>query len=130
MYENLEQLVMQQRSRDSERLRCFEKMQVRLDQKDDIEMFTLIQAVGLVEALQQEVVTTCHSKQSVFSFRLVQALQDLDVDVRILKLLLKGSEMQSDHGRLTPEVIQTSDEIRKEALMLLKEVIERRMTCR
>jgi len=130
MYENLERLIMQQRYQNLERLKCFEKMEVNLNQKDDIEMFTLIQAVGLVEALQREVLTTCHSKQSVFSFRLVQALQELSVDPKILGLLLKGSEMQSDHGRLTPEVIQTSDEIREEALVLLKGVIGRRMTCR
>lgn len=130
MHEELERLMMQQRYQSLERLRCFEKMEVRLDQKDDIEMFTLIQALGLVEALQREVVTTCHSKQSVFSFRLVQALQGIHVDPKILGLLLKGSGMQSDNGRLTPEVIQTSNEIREEALVLLKGVIERRTTCR
>ncbi len=130
MHEELERLIMQQRYQNLERLKCFEKMMVRLDQKDDIEMFTLIQALGLVDALQQEVVTTAHSKQSVFSFRLIQALQELQVDPKILGLLLKGSGMQSDCGRLTPEVIQTSSEIREEALELLRGVIERRKTCR
>ena len=88
MHEELERLIMQQRYQNLERLKCFEKMMVRLDQKDDIEMFTLIQALGLVDALQQEVVTTAHSKQSVFSFRLIQALQELQVDPKILGLLL------------------------------------------
>lgn len=130
MHEELERMIMQNRYQALERLKCFEKLSVRMDQKDDIEMFALIQAIGLTEGILRQVLNTCHSKQSVFSVRLVQVLQEAHVDPRILNLLLKGSSMQTERGPLSPEVIQTSNEIREEALVLLKDVVSRRRTCR
>ena len=72
----------------------YDLMEIRIQDREEIEIFVLTQALGLLELLERRVMVTAQTKNSVFSEGFQNALVRVGADPQIINLLGFAGELQ------------------------------------
>ena len=96
-------------------------LQIRIQDKFEIEIFVLTQALGLLELLIQRRILTSQCKKSVLSFSTEVALRELRASNDVIDVISRAAQMQGTILSVTDEVVEQSKELKEKTLRLLEE---------
>ena len=102
--------------------------QIRIQDKNEIEIFVLTQALGLLELLIQRRILTSQCKKSVLSFSTEVALRELRASNDVIDVISRAAQMQGTILSVTDEVVEQSKELKEKTLRLLEERLSQEQT--
>lgn len=103
-------------------------LQIRIQDKIEIEIFVLTQALGLLELLIQRRILTSQCKKSVLSFSTEVALRELRASNDVIDVISRAAQMQGTILSVTDEVVEQSKELKEKTLRLLEERLSQEQT--
>lgn len=103
-------------------------LQIRIQDKIEIEIFVLTQALGLLELLIQRKILTSQCKKSVLSFSTEVALRELRASNDVIDVISRAAQMQGTILSVTDEVVEQSKELKEKTLRLLEERLSQEQT--
>ena len=103
-------------------------LQIRIQNKIEIEIFVLTQALGLLELLIQRRILTSQCKKSVLSFSTEVALRELRASNDVIDVISRAAQMQGTILSVTDEVVEQSKELKEKTLRLLEERLSQEQT--
>ena len=103
-------------------------LQIRFQDKIEIEIFVLTQALGLLELLIQRRILTSQCKKSVLSFSTEVALRELRASNDVIDVISRAAQMQGTILSVTDEVVEQSKELKEKTLRLLEERLSQEQT--
>ena len=103
-------------------------LQIRIQDKIEIEIFVLTQALGLLELLIQRRILTSQCKKSVLSFSTEVALRELRASNDVIDVISRAAQMQGPILSVTDEVVEQSKELKEKTLRLLEERLSQEQT--
>ena len=96
-------------------------LQIRVQDMNEIEIFVLTQALGLLELLIHRVILTSQCKKSVLSGGTKMALMELQASEEVISVISRSAKMQGTVLEVTDEVVEQAKELKEETIKLLAE---------
>ncbi|MBQ4576779.1 MAG: hypothetical protein IJB07_03520 [Firmicutes bacterium] len=96
-------------------------LQIRVQDMNEIEIFVLTQALGLLELLIHRVILTSQCKKSVLSGGTKMALMELQASEEVISVISRSARMQGTVLEVTDEVVEQAKELKEETIKLLAE---------
>ena len=96
-------------------------LQIRIQDKNEIEIFVLTQALGLLELLIHKVILTSQCKKSVLSGGTKAALMELQASQEVVTLISRCAKLQGEILSVPDEIVEEAVDLKREAIQLLEE---------
>ncbi|MBO5666700.1 MAG: hypothetical protein J6S45_04570 [Firmicutes bacterium] len=96
-------------------------LQIRIQDKNEIEIFVLTQALGLLELLIQKVILTSQCKKSVLSGGTKIAMLELQASEEVIDVISRSAKLQGTLLEVTDEVVEEAKELKEITIRLLAE---------
>lgn len=99
--------------------------------KEDLEKVILINAIGLVEALNKNLITIEEAEKVLFSPYMMEQLEYINVSKPVLEVIHLGTELEDVNSIIPDKLAESLAEIKEKSLNLLEErkaqIIEERV---
>ena len=99
----------------------YDLLEIRIQDKREIEIFVLTQALGLLDLLERKIILTSQCKKSIFAMSFELALVLVAADPEVINVIGLAEELQGGLLEVSDEISEQAKELRERVVELLKE---------